>query len=780
MRTRTSPSTPFATHNYKILLLDTTSGTHSGFRHDLLQLTRYGFDVTYDNLGTANPNLTTYDLSSFDAVILQSAFTTAFHPNRMSDVEVKHFTTDYEGVLIAIGGSMMRNELSGRLWGWNSPPMQRIEKRLGIDFTSVVPHDAEKLYTRNGTLTYNGTLISNMPLSLTYNCPKSECFCHYRGTIVNASWLYKFTWDHIDEIGITYYENTTGAIGVFINVQWVYGAQVGQGVEFEYYWWGAGNNYTQRDEGISTTSEIIAKILAHSWNVDFDTIIRPQPLAHFRLDDCGDTAVLQNPPGWTRDNFDERSVDCLTYLNQTLVDLGVHCCSIAGMYGSTLMLWDHTKWQNTRAFMLQMQETNLWEFANHYDHWNSGHFHNWTVDEHKYYLNLVQGNMTSWGFEYPALQYNPRGDWSPNQPKALQDLGYYTITPLDRNFDDIGGWDTTWTITHVKQPEGIIVHPSENLGGRGIENFTEHSKKAIRFEWQAGSEDTTFQAYVGSINDVFVYVDHYECWRTGEVGPWRFKTAYWNITYDIPDIRFVSFREGIGYFAKQNATLNNPTQSGSIIEFDLNVDNVETANTIGKGMVWYVINSTGNLEIQSVEIDESSWYFFDDHTVRLPATNSHVKITLGTLDPLISLMIRSDAKITDSSCDGDKLCFIAVSRTLTTSRTEVCCGGNGEPREIYIADGTLTWSYYASLNTLLKLNVKHTSPTRILIYWRIPGDVNDDGIVDIFDIGYISAHWHPGPPIGPLGYDSSADINGDNAVDMCDIGIVGSQWGQSC
>lgn len=773
-----SPSSPFATHNYKILLLDTSSGTYSGFRHDLLQLTRYGFDVTYDNLGTylANPDLTTYDLSNYDAVVLQSAFTTAFHPIRMSEAEVEHFTTDYDGVLIAIGGSMMRNESSGQLWGWSSSPMQNIEERLGIDFTGVVPCDAERLYTRNGTLTYNGTLISDMPLSLTYNCPKNPYFNHYRGNVVNASWLYKFTWDTTDEIGITYYENATGAIGVFVNVQWVFAAQVGAGVEVEYYWWGAGNNYTQRDEGIGTTSEIIARILAHAWNVDFDTIIRPQPLAHFRFDDIGDTGIPINPPGWTMDNFDERAVACLTYFNQTLMELGANCASIAGLYGSTQKLWGPAYWQNTRAFMLDMQEANLWEFANHYDHWDGGSFYNWTTDQHKYYLNLTEGNMTQWGFEHPSIQYNPNGNWSPDQWQALQDLGYYTVTLLDEFYDDINpSWKNFATITRIKQPEGIIVHPSENLEGRGVENFTEYSKKNIWFAYQASSEDTTFQAWVGSINDVFVYVDHYECWRTGEVGPWRFKTVFWNVTYEIPDIRFVGFREGVGYFAKQNATLDNPTQSGSVIEFDLNASNVETVNTIGKGMVWYVINTTRNSKIQSVEIDGSSWYFFDDYTVRLPATNSHVKITLGTHDPLIPLISRSDASITSSSYDGYKLSFAAISRNLTNSRTEVYCGDRGEPVTIYSANGTLTWSYNASTKTL-ELSVMHYGPVEIIVDWRKPGDVNGDGVVDILDVAKICAHWYPGPPIGPLGYDPIADINYDGAVNILDLAIVSAYW----
>jgi len=60
-----------------------------------------------------------------------------------------------------------------------------------------------------------------------------------------------------------------------------------------------------------------------------------------------------------------------------------------------------------------------------------------------------------------------------------------------------------------------------------------------------------------------------------------------------------------------------------------------------------------------------------------------------------------------------------------------------------------------------------------------PGDVNGDRTVDIFDIGMISAHWYPGPPIGPLGYDTNADINNDGAVDIFDIGITSAHWNQT-
>jgi hypothetical protein len=65
------------------------------------------------------------------------------------------------------------------------------------------------------------------------------------------------------------------------------------------------------------------------------------------------------------------------------------------------------------------------------------------------------------------------------------------------------------------------------------------------------------------------------------------------------------------------------------------------------------------------------------------------------------------------------------------------------------------------------------------VFVTVPGDVNGDRAVNILDIGVISSHWYPGPPVGPLGYDSNADINNDGAVDIFDVGVASAHWGDS-
>ena len=51
---------------------------------------------------------------------------------------------------------------------------------------------------------------------------------------------------------------------------------------------------------------------------------------------------------------------------------------------------------------------------------------------------------------------------------------------------------------------------------------------------------------------------------------------------------------------------------------------------------------------------------------------------------------------------------------------------------------------------------------------RIPGDVNLDGVVNIFDINLVSAHWGETGPVG--------DVNGDTVVNIFDINLISANW----
>jgi hypothetical protein len=61
----------------------------------------------------------------------------------------------------------------------------------------------------------------------------------------------------------------------------------------------------------------------------------------------------------------------------------------------------------------------------------------------------------------------------------------------------------------------------------------------------------------------------------------------------------------------------------------------------------------------------------------------------------------------------------------------------------------------------------------------LAGDANLDHIVDVVDAAVISAHWYPGPPIGPLGYDTSYDLSNDGVINIVDSAIVSSDWNKT-
>jgi len=70
-------------------------------------------------------------------------------------------------------------------------------------------------------------------------------------------------------------------------------------------------------------------------------------------------------------------------------------------------------------------------------------------------------------------------------------------------------------------------------------------------------------------------------------------------------------------------------------------------------------------------------------------------------------------------------------------------------------------------------NMQDLSPLRSWFATIAPGDVNLDGIVNIFDINQVSANWGPGH--GNLG----GDANGDGTTNIFDINLISANWSTS-
>ena len=65
------------------------------------------------------------------------------------------------------------------------------------------------------------------------------------------------------------------------------------------------------------------------------------------------------------------------------------------------------------------------------------------------------------------------------------------------------------------------------------------------------------------------------------------------------------------------------------------------------------------------------------------------------------------------------------------------------------------------------------------IYYKtsLVGDVNGDGVVDIFDLNKAGKAY--GSVVGEPEYDSDVDLNKDGRVDMRDIALIGKNYGST-
>lgn len=58
--------------------------------------------------------------------------------------------------------------------------------------------------------------------------------------------------------------------------------------------------------------------------------------------------------------------------------------------------------------------------------------------------------------------------------------------------------------------------------------------------------------------------------------------------------------------------------------------------------------------------------------------------------------------------------------------------------------------------------------------YALPGDLDRDGSVNVFDVFVIAEHWNT-----QAGYDAAADADGDGSVDIFDIFVVAENWNQT-
>jgi len=131
------------------------------------------------------------------------------------------------------------------------------------------------------------------------------------------------------------------------------------------------------------------------------------------------------------------------------------------------------------------------------------------------------------------------------------------------------------------------------------------------------------------------------------------------------------------------------------------------------------------------------------------------------------------AEISSIDYDESTMTLIVNSDTGLTSTTKAYVGNEGEPKGVWVRNGVLVQDYNASTN-ILTLNVTHYGPAEIIVDWRMPGDVNGDGVVDANDLTRINRSYGSKPE--QLKWDTQADLNRDDLIDCRDLLIVGKHY----
>jgi len=219
-------------------------------------------------------------------------------------------------------------------------------------------------------------------------------------------------------------------------------------------------------------------------------------------------------------------------------------------------------------------------------------------------------------------------------------------------------------------------------------------------------------------------------------------------------------------FSEGGASWSNDTR----LTTDPDLDKLPSISRMKDGSVWVVWSSdrTGDFEIFYQTYKGSVW-------------SSETRLTVDTnvdLDPAVL-----------QTLDGRIWVFWASRQPVQLAQDDLYYK--------YSSDNGVTWSDSFRLTTDNNDDVWPSAvqgyDSRIWVVWTsdrsdqpdgnwdiyyrtsLAGDVNEDGIVDIFDLSYVSMHygcfsWEPC-------YDLVADINRDGVVDMRDLTIVGMNFG---
>lgn len=136
------------------------------------------------------------------------------------------------------------------------------------------------------------------------------------------------------------------------------------------------------------------------------------------------------------------------------------------------------------------------------------------------------------------------------------------------------------------------------------------------------------------------------------------------------------------------------------------------------------------------------------------------------------IAVWTDKNMTSSSYDGNKLAFTINAGTGQTSTNKIYVGSHAnDPKYV---SGATSWSRSGDIITVTRV---HSSPASILIFWKLPGDIDSDNYVDVNDLHLLAAAY--GNHVGEPSYNTNSDINWDGNIDANDLYMFAENYGKN-
>lgn len=227
---------PLTPHEVKVLVVSPSNLYWRG-GYLISDLASYGFNVTQHTADFADAvdyrsDPKTANLNQYDVVILHGSYF-GRPPSSVTLDELKHFTS-YDGILVVIGDSLFINETrksSPYLWDdfFFSEPVQMLETRLGVVIIDYLRNLGATDFHNSGTFNLTNSIIPGLPGSLSY-VRGTYPFSQYQMAIEisEAEQVYEFiTQNGKKTLGVSFYQNATGAVGIYIQGAYVYAEQPG-------------------------------------------------------------------------------------------------------------------------------------------------------------------------------------------------------------------------------------------------------------------------------------------------------------------------------------------------------------------------------------------------------------------------------------------------------------------------------------------------------------------------------------------------------------------------